>query len=878
MTSISPSSRPFGILCNSVLSLRIGKVFYPTIDHYRMAMLLTRSEDRATVLSYPSLFEARLVFNRLDEAQYVALVREACDEFFRKRLRTDDDFRRHLAEHWHFDYLLGDHSDVPMKKIVGIASDGEGYNIIGQCLETLSRTLDRKKKQEGMAMPLPYLLKSTSDDPKNREDKAKAVVMAKAAKSNKIEKVVTEVVHEPVKAAVPLAFLQEDEEDSEEEDEPLEMPAEAVDPTSELVEVDAVFDKPEKKKPMRMYTVEECDRSLPSKNKEWHDTVNPILAYKVYRITEFLIGEMKKGFDIARYAGRPLDEIIMHTGACPELFGLGSLPITPELRREIYVTFWDRFKARVLPHHAIVENALRYPDNLVQFIRKQYLMELNTHIGDKIRSILFQDFLHRVVQTYPGVPASEVAKAVEREKAQFTAVEYASITDRLYHLFHAGRFDNDSNAAEVIRIAEINRRTVDQIEEAARFLPSSSLQHEAHTAWRLDIDPEARTPVKIRGKEFKTVFHYVYYRLFQVYGDLSAADAYSNLKTGNLQEHLESIIDMRRKKMLNTALRVKFDLYSQIREMILYIKTTTMSLEFADPDDADTARGWRMIMTDLDPVQEAIMAFVVNSIPSASPTRFERAIFLYSFLSDFFRALKVYRNDIVGKKLDARFVEVFFRCFYHQLLRLPASDEPVPEGFEALVRSMSVVAGAEEITMVWEKLSAYTSLFRDESFVPSTLFVASRQSIAVDDVPKLATEVLCRVLGCLFSRNPDSEIRSEDMFAVVQILSGKNDIAPWSDPSFELLQEITHEPHNPFKDLQDFKIYKSLMKKVGKAKTVVHRAQYNILHPKYTCLASRIQEELQRPHLHDPVVARATFALDSLLKNLLHPRRLLFFV
>jgi len=872
MTSISPSSRPFGILCNSVLPLRIGKVFYPTIDHYRMAMMLTKAEDRAAILSYPNLFEARLVFNRLDEAQYVTLVRESCDEFFRKRLRTDDDFRRHLAEHWHFDYLLGDHSPIPMKKIVGIASDGEGYNVIGQSLETLSRTLDRKKKND---IALPYLLEKDSPPIKNRDK-----VMVAAAKANqptKIEKVVTAAVHEPVKAAVPLAFLQEDEEeDSEEEDEPLEMPAEAVDP--ELVEVDAVFDKPEKKKAMRIYTVEEeCDWS-PSKNKEWHDTVNPILAYKIYRITEFLIGEIKKGFDIARYAGRPLDEIIMHTGACPELFGLGSLPITPELRREIYVTFWDRFRARVLPHHAIVENALRYPDNLVQFIRKQYLMELNTHIGDKIRSTLFRDFLRRVVLTYPGVSESEVDKAVARETVQFTATEYASITDRLYHLFHAGRFDKDSNAAEVIRIAEVNRRTVEQIEEAARFLPS--LQREARTAWNLDIDPEAHSHVKIRGKEFKNVFHYIYYRLFQVYGDLSAAEAYSNVKTGNLQEHLESIIDMRRKKMLYTALRVKFDLYSQVREMMLYIKTTSTPLEFADSDDADTAKGWRMIMTDLDPIQEAIMAFVVRSIPSASPTRFERAIFLYSFLSDFFRALKIYRNDIVGKKLDARFVDVFFRCFYHQLLRLPPSDTPVGDGFEALVRSMSVVAGTEEISTLWEKLSAYVSLFRDESFVPSTLFVASRESTytAIENVPKLAMDALCRVLGCLFSRDPDSEIRSEDMFAVVQILSGRNDIAPWSDPSFELLQEITHEPHNPFKDLENTKIYKSLMKRVGKAKTEVHRSQYNILHPKYTCLAPLIQEELQRPHLHDPVVSRATFALDSLVKNLLHPHRLLFFV
>ena len=236
MTSISPSSRPFGILCNSVLPLRIGKVFYPTIDHYRMAMMLTKAEDRAAVLSYPNLFEARLVFNRLDEAQYVALVRESCDEFFRKRLRTDDDFRRHLAEHWHFDYLLGDHSPIPMKKIVGIASDGEGYNVIGQSLETLSRTLDRKKKND---IALPYLLEEDSPPTKNRDK-----VMVAAAKANqptKIEKVVTAAVHEPVKAAVPLAFLQEDEEEDSEEEEKEQPPP--PDPKVQAMQMQAQLDQ-----------------------------------------------------------------------------------------------------------------------------------------------------------------------------------------------------------------------------------------------------------------------------------------------------------------------------------------------------------------------------------------------------------------------------------------------------------------------------------------------------------------------------------------------------------------------------------------------------------------------------------------------------------
>lgn len=898
-----PHSRPFGILCNSTLPIKVDKIYYPSVSHYMMAMLLKTSEDRAVLLSHPGLFEATLVFNRLDEAQYLSIVRGACEEYLEKKFSSHAPdgkktigarFREALAKHTYFDYVIGDQENVPMKRIIGLDKAGMGYNILGQSLQKVKRRLKEVCKS---TMVLDYLLHREEDvsSSSRRPPPSSSAPAPSEPKPLYVPGEIREEVEEEVVPVNVVDFMTvgktgvaaEEEEDSEEEDEPLprfydEVFTAEIDPDTFLEEAAAFGEEEKKKREPVLYSVEYVPPS--TRGLHWYETVNPIVAYKVSKIADYLVKEIQNGFDIVRYEGRSMDEIILRNGICPELFGLGKLPLSPSLRREIYVEFWDRFKAKTIPHYTIIENELRYPGNLVGFVRKQFLPDLNAHIGEKIRSILFQAFLRRVIETkYPEVPKTDVTNAFLRERAQFSADEYVSITDRLFHLFHAGRFDpstgEEISLADQIRIMETHRKTVPQIEEASRFIPTMK---EAHVEWRedRDLDPLSRITFRIQGRMFEDVFQYIYFRLFQVYGELSANEAFAQLSSSkDLQETLVMLIEVRRHKMLLTALEVKLDLYTQVKEMILFLKTTGSMPEFEDRGDVDTARAWRVLMADrLDPVQESVMRFVVSIVPE-SPTRFERCIFLYSFLSDFLRALKIFRNDIVAKKLDVRFLETFFRCFYHKLLLLPESAVPMPAGFDGLIRSFSVVVGVEEIALLWKRLAAYTHLFQQEAFVPSSLFAAARKEEVVSDVPKTAVAVLTRVLGCLFSQNPESEIRSEDMYAVVQILSGRTDIAPWSDPAFEMIEEVTHDGTDRWKNLpEDLRETNFFKKRMGKKKIEVMRHQIAVLHPEYRAMAPLLKKELNRPSLQDPVVSRATYALASLLKNLQHPQRLLFFV
>lgn len=893
MTIIKPHSRPFGILCNSALPIKVGKIYYPSVSHYMMAMMLRTIEDRAILLSHPGLWEASLVFARLDEAQYVEIVRAACEEYLAKKFSSHAPdghetvgarFREALSHHAYFDYVVGEDEEVPMKRIVGVDANGVGYNLIGQSLQMMKQKLKDVRKSSTV---LDYLLHRGED-----EDEIMMMTprkgIPKPSSPTYVPGEVLETEEKMERAPVNvMAFLTTGTEDSEEEDEPMpafqdEIFMAEIDPETLLdSEMMAAGEEKKKRDPI-LYSV---DHVPPSRQeRQWHHTINPILAFKIYKITEHLIKDMERGLDIVRYEGRTMDEIIFRNGICPELFGLGKLSLSPSLRREIYVDFWDRFKARTIPYYSLIEGELRYPGNLVGLIRKQFLMDLNENIGKNIRGILFRAFLRRVIETkYPDVPQNEVNNAIVREMAQFTAEEYASITDRLFHLFHAGRFDPSSeegaaiSLADEIRIMETHRKTVAQIEEASRFLP---VMRESRIDWRRDreLDPLQRRPFAIKGRMFEDIFQYIYFRLYQVYGEQTAAESYAHvLSSKDHQETLAMLIEVRRKKMLNTALEIKRELYTQVQEMLLFLALTDSPIEFEDRDDADTARGWRTIMADHpDPIQASIMRLVLSRVPTDSPTRFERCIFLYSFVSEFFRSLKIFRNDIVGKKLDMRFLETFFRCFYHSLLRLPALDDssPVPADFDALVRSLSVVVGREEMALLWNRLATYFLLFAQEAFVPSTLFAAARAEAVVDDAPHMAVSVLTRVLGCLFSKNPESEIRSEDMFAVVQILSGRTDIAPWSDPSFELILEMTRDGEDRWKNLPEELRAK---KKRGAKKIELVRSQVNIVHPEYRAMAPLIQKELNRPSVQDPVVSRATYALASLLKNLRHPQRLLFF-
>lgn len=873
-------SRPFGILSNSSLSIRIGQDLYPTVDHFMMATLLLKEEDRKHVLSHASLAEARVVFNALDEKQYLTIVRDACHRFHQKKSRSthiDPASGRSIGNLFRdallanpsavFDYLALA-PEIPLKTIVGVTplSDSAriGYNVLGQTLGMFRILLAKLK----MPVGLEHLIWRFHSDEKQKPAAPRAdriyrlrPPIDKDTADEDVDKDDAEVVE----------FLPTLMEDEDEDDNP-EKTREEIDLLPEPPQID-------KKKKIKTRAPPFVDLMIDQNPASYLDPIPldqfviPQSIYEIHTVATILVDQMKGGRDILHLQGKSMGEILWQFH-----------PHRPESSARTVISCWEMFRAGRLPHQALVETEIMYPGNLVGFVRKAHISNLNANIGVHIREILFRALLRRVVvESYPSIPSEWIERSIRREASLFSPLEYTEITNRLYHLYYDQKFNLRARDAIRIGFLEMNRKTPEEIETALHFLPVSAPAPVALLSGSI-LDPLFPIHATIKGRLYEDFFQYLFDQLFQAYGGVSAEEAYRQLHSDGqllpgthplLQERLSMLIEIRRKRLLEDALRVKVETYPQIRELLLYVLTTGSTIHFEELLDRDTDRAFRRIAEDAFSVEElARMRFVVGFLPD-SPLHFEKSIFLYSFLADFLRSLHLFKTLLGQGKIDARGLQIFIKCFYSPLMTLGKSDEGVaPEGLLELATT-----DLRDTDLLWRTLSPYLRLFLDPDFVPSRLFQEARVAAADKDTDPLrpAADALLRVLSCLYGR--DAEIPLSSFYLITQILSGRDDLPPWPDSSFELVMEEDVDDSLPpnfhllpaeIRNLLEDRLHKK--KKKARKEKKIHT--YNILHAETSSLAPHLRKILSHP----ATISRLSFAVVALARHVLHPHRLQFFL
>jgi hypothetical protein len=200
--------------------------------------------------------------------------------------------------------------------------------------------------------------------------------------------------------------------------------------------------------------------------------------------------------------------------------------------------------------------------------------------------------------------------------------------------------------------------------------------------------------------------------------------------------------------------------------------------------DMDTGRAWRKLMDELPERDVVLMSLVVSLIERD----FEKSIFLYFIVSDFFRSMEHFKK-LVGRRLQEKTIDIFLRCFGRHIARFTARDvPPVSPLFTEYMRKKNVVVEAEW-ERLWGVLYPIMNEFRKDDFRPALSFLESK-SIPVSDEDVI--RAVSNVIGCLYP--VAAEVSKDDLHVIVEIMSGVDDIPPWMDSSFDMLMDNSHDP------------------------------------------------------------------------------------
>jgi hypothetical protein len=595
--------------------------------------------------------------------------------------------------------------------------------------------------------------------------------------------------------------------------------------------------------------------------------IDPLLVFKLYKTVEFLIGKIRQGIDILYLASKTIDEILFEGKVCPAIFG-GI--IDTHLRQQIYTDIWDRYKAGQLENQSLIQLELDYPGNLIGFVRKYYLREINPSIGNNIREILFREFLRQVIhQSYPDINIVFMEMTVEREWKKFTEYEYIQITDRLFNLFFNNRFKLSIIDDIRLKATETQRKYPAELTHASHYIPRINMEDTT-----VDISGLLNLPIGIQidGYVFQTLYQWIYFSLFRKYGHISKKEAHSFIDDVNLQQRLDTIVQSQRQQAMLDAMRVKFRLYPQIQELLFYLESTNQIIRFQK--EPDLMLFWKRIVTeDVDAFSQRLMEFIVNSIPPSNH-HLEKCIFLFSFFNEFFRSMRIFQT-INGTHLNQTTFDLFIECFYPSLQILPSPTQDVPTPAFKTLFSLSRV---RFIPKAWTILNSYMEQFLSPDFIPSILFQQAKEMMRIEDRLMASIDVLIGIVRCLYEPEND-DISNDDLYHIVKIISGRNDIAPWEDPCRDIVMDRIIDPDPPgYRDLpteiRDHDLIRK-KKKPKKEQVVLH---YTFIHPLLQPHMDRIKNMLGRTAIFDDVVSRITFAIASLFKNTTNPRRLHFFL
>lgn len=873
------------ILKNSVLPVNIGNRKYPTVQHYVLSSLLKDQVHQDILLSYPT-DKIQLIFNSFDQEQYMSVVYHACNKFNEKKCRSvqrkDNKTIGFLTRK-----LIKDHSDFlykaknPSNSVIGLQEVENilyGYNLIGHSLLRIKYLLEKVPEfSDDLTEYIFWKTHPEHQDIIKSKGKTYKTIITTSSKKKKEKNITRE--------DEPLGYFYEGEYNDEEEGEEEGYYPEEVIPiyrddrvhwiasnaNAHLDDTRGIGADVE-----MLYATETAptDPFHLSSEVDLYSRTDPLYIFKIYKATEYMVEMIKNGHDIKMFLYKPIDAILWEGKVSPEFFAGSSL--TTKQRHLIYVEYWNKFMSKTIPFYSLIEKEILYPQNLAGFIRKEYALELNKNIGHKIKEVLFSSFLYQVIErSYPHVAPELKIIVMNRERQNFSLEEYEAMTNKLYHLFFEKKFLVDEEGVRRIMLLESYRLTQQEIDEALHFLPRKFIANNSLSINDTILDPMSEVEVLIDGKLFHDLFQYLYYQLFIFYGNLSSTDAYQllfhngEMLSGNsprLPKTLSNLVQSKRMEYLQQGVLAKYNQYPQVQEILLYSKATNQPIQ--STTEEENMNVWNNIKTD--PTDLQLMKWVVSIIPENN-LHFEKSIYLYFFIHDLMRSMGLMKS-ILGKRIQEKSLNTFLQCFYPKLeiiTKKVKTTQPIPKEFVSYIHKKNVITETTT-NLLWKKLYPFVYLFQQEKFIPSKLFQEAKEqysSITRDDL----IHALANVVKCLYK---DQNVPNDHFYILTQIISGKDDIVMWSDPSFEMIHEVEEgEDHPLLKEIN-----KKLARKKKTTKAKMELVQYNIIHPFYEIKYNLLQEAFGRPSSNDPVVSRASYALAALEKETIHPRRIVFYL
>lgn len=862
---------------NNLLPIRIGDREYPTTEHYILSCLLKDKLYKDILLSYP-VDKIQHIFNYYDQEQYTKVVYDACNKFNEKKCRsiqhkgdkTIGSLARQMIKS-HYDFLFVAGVDVPLRSVVGLEETDNmlfGYNILGHSLLRIKYILEK----------LPDLSDQMTEYIfwKSHPEHAVEIKNAKTYKtifpSKKKKKPITTTGYndDPVDY---FSYQEPNDDDHDEEDrEEGFIPDQGVPLYSndrvrwiatnmnsrldDLRDIGARADF--------LYNTETTleDPFYLSQETELYSKVNPMSVFKIYKAAEHLVDKMKNGVDIKAFLNKSVDAILWESKIAPELFGADPKTLDARQRYMIYTEYWDKFISKTISHYHFIEKEILYPYNLAGFIRKEYATDLNERVGQKIKEVLFSSFIYQVMEkSYPHVAPSLKMIIMNREMKKFTAQEYEDITNKLYHLFFQKKFNMDEEGMRRVIVLESYRLTTDEIEDAIRFVPIKNNLTPSINIHDTILDPMTTVDLNMDGKTFHDLFQYIFYRLYIFYGEMKHQEAYNllfhngkmlNGKDPRLSETLAGIVQEKKTKYTQQAIQAQYRDYPHVREFFLYSK----------------ANGQIGDDVVYKPYDLKLMQWVVSFIPK-DDLHFEKSAHLYSFIHDMIRSMKIMRS-ITGKKLQGKSLDLFFQCFYHKLQKIASGikvSKKIPQEFISLMEGAKIITDTG-IQSLWRILYPFLYLFQQDKFIPSKLFQEIKKQYPSTNKQDMVN-TLSKIVKCLYQ---EKQAPNDHFYLLVQMISGRDDIPNWPDPSFELVMDIEEgDTYHPLADLPE-KIRKKLRKKTKKPKMEI--VPYNIIHSSFETNTALLKDAFGTPSM----ASRASYALAALEKEMTHPRRIVFYM
>jgi hypothetical protein len=874
----------------TVLPVVIGDRKYATTEHYVLSSLIKDQTYRDIISSYP-IVKGRHVFNYHDQEQYSRVIHEACNKFNEKKCRSIQRKSGKTIGSLARD-MIKSNSDFLYKPttgsfpiVIGVVENENvmcGYNLIGHSLLRMKHIVEKLPDLSG---PMEYIFWKShpekEDIPDLRTPKTYRAIFPKPKTKKQKQKQIDD------EETSPDYFYEPDDNDEdynveEKEEEgynPDEIPVYRNDRVrwiatnanfrlDDLRGVGAQADF--------LYATDAPLTDPFQTPDDLYSRTDPLYIFKIYKAAEKLVEFMKNGMDIRAFMNKSVDAVLWECKVSPELFGIDPRSLDPKQRHTIYVEYWHKFMSKTIPYYSLIEKEIMYPQNLAGFIRKEYVLDLNEKIGEKIKEILFASFIYQVIErSYKSVAPELRTVVMTREIKKFTEEEFNKITNDLYHLFFQGKFNLDEEGTKRIMLHESYRLSAEDIENALHFVPCKIVSTPALEINGTILDPMARVDIQIDNNVFHDLYQYIFYRLFIFYGSLTQTEAYQHLfhngkmMDGNdsrLQKTLDMIVKTRRTELIRKAYAAKQKQYPQVQEMLLYAKATKK------PINGEELSSSLWNEAHIDPIDLELMKWVVNYVPTDS-RHYEKSIHLYTFLHDLVRSLNIMKS-IVGKKLQRKSLDVFVKCFYHKLgtisKGLKVRKEAMPNDFFVYIKKTKTI-NDDDIEDLWRAVQPFISVFRNDKFVPSKWFEEAKMKMSSLRKSDFIS-AMSRVVKCMY---PEQEVSNDQFYLITQIISGKDDIPMWPDPSFEMIREI--DDSDTFGHLPE-EIRKRIPKSKSSKKKRTENVKYNIVHPSFFPLQKDIQKAFDRPAIYDPVVSRASYALAALQKETIQPRRIVFFM